>query len=108
MRDEESEIVAATHDLNDSLERTRAVWRRTGWDRTDVTRMERASDRIKTLSLGIRSDDGRGASTVERHQEFEEAERQFVTTVDAITNSAVRSCSPRTRKCRTRTGASST
>ena len=86
LRDEESEIVAATHDLNDSLERTRAVWQRTGWDRTDVTRMERASDRIKTLSLGIRSDVGRGPSIVERHQEFEAAERQFVTTVDAITN----------------------
>ena len=86
LRDEESEIVAATHDLNDSLERTRAVWQRTGWDRTDVTRMERASDRIKTLSLGIRSDGARGPSIVERHQEFEEAERQFITTVDAITN----------------------
>src|SRR5438094_8618278 len=31
MRDEESEILEATHDLNGSLERARAVWERAGW-----------------------------------------------------------------------------
>jgi signal transduction histidine kinase/CheY-like chemotaxis protein len=86
MNDEEAEIIAATHELNDSLERTRAVWRRTGWDHADITRMERASDRIKALSLGIFSDGGRGSSIVGRHQELEDAERQFVTIVDAVTN----------------------
>src|SRR2546425_7313953 len=86
MRDEESEILDATKALNASLERTRAVWERAGWDRSEIERMERASDRIKALSLGIRSDGGRGPSIVRRHQEFEDAQRQFVTLVDAVTN----------------------
>src|SRR5712691_3656143 len=86
MRDEETEILDATKALNASLERTRAMWERAGWDRSEIERMERASDRIKALSLGIRSDGGRGPSIVQRHQEFEDAERQFVTLVDAVTN----------------------
>ena len=86
MRDEESEVLDATKALNASLERTRAVWERAGWDRSEIERMERAGDRIKALSLGIRSDGGRGPSIVQRHQEFQDAERQFVTLVDAVTN----------------------
>jgi signal transduction histidine kinase/CheY-like chemotaxis protein len=86
MRDEEGEILAATRALNDSLERAREIWDRAGWDRSEIARMQRASDRIKALSLGIRSDGGRGPSIVQRHQEFEAAGREFVTIVDAVTN----------------------
>jgi signal transduction histidine kinase/CheY-like chemotaxis protein len=86
MRDEEGEILAATRALNDSLERAREIWDRAGWDRSEIARMERASERIKALSLGIRSDGGRGPSIVQRHQEFEAAGREFVTIVDAVTN----------------------
>ena len=86
MRDEESEILAATRDLNQSLERARAVWERAGWDRGEITEMQRASDRIKALSLGLRSDGGRGPSIVQRHQDFEAAGRDFVTVMDTITN----------------------
>ena len=86
MRDEESEILEATRQLNDSLEKTRVVWERAGWDPAEIARMQRASDRIKALSLGIRSDGGRGPSIVDRHQEFDAAERDFVEIVDAITS----------------------
>jgi len=86
MRDEEGEILAATRALNESLDRARKVWERAGWDRSEIARMQLASDRIKTLSLGIRADGGRGPSIVERHQEFEAAGREFVTIVDAVTN----------------------
>ena len=86
MRDEEGEIVDATRDLNDSLARTRIVWERAGWERSEIEEMRRASDRIKALSLGLRSDGGRGPSIIERHKEFEEAERRFVSIVDGITN----------------------
>src|SRR5439155_19116750 len=86
MRDEEGEILAATRALNDSLERAREIWDRAGWDRSEIARMQRASERIKALSLGIRSDGGRGPSIVERHQEFEAAGREFVTIVDAVTS----------------------
>src|ERR1041384_3169218 len=47
--------------------------------------MQRASDRIKALSLGIRSDGGIGPSILQRHQEFDAAGRDFVTLVDDIT-----------------------
>jgi len=86
MRDEEVEVLAATGALNDSLERAREVWDRAGWDRSEIARMQRASERIKALSLGIRSDGGRGPSIVQRHQEFEAAGREFVTIVDAVTH----------------------
>src|SRR4051812_23380745 len=85
MVDEQREIVAATQSLNDSLERARMVWDRAGWDRSDITQMERASDRIKALSLGIRSDGGNRAAIVDRHRQFESAGRDFVTIVDAVT-----------------------
>jgi signal transduction histidine kinase/CheY-like chemotaxis protein len=85
MRDEESEILDATRQLNDSLEKTRVVWQRAGWDPSEIARMQRASDRIKALSLGIRADGGRGPSIIERHQEFEVAQHEFVEIVDTIT-----------------------
>jgi len=85
MRDEESDILDATRALNDSLAKTRVVWERAGWDRAEITQMQQASDRITALSLGIRSDGGRGPSIVERHQEFDTAERDFVQLLDAIT-----------------------
>ena len=65
MRDEESEILDATRDLNESLDRARLVWERAGWDREEIAEMQRASDRIKALSLGLRSDGGRGPSIVQ-------------------------------------------
>jgi signal transduction histidine kinase/DNA-binding response OmpR family regulator len=86
MRDEEREIVDATRALNDGLTQARTVWERAGWDRAEIARMEAASDRIKALSLGIRADDSSGASIIQRHQDFEEAERAFVAIVDAIAN----------------------
>jgi len=86
LRDEEAEILAATRALNDSLERAREVWDGAGWDRSEIARMEEASDRIKALSLGIRSDGGRGPSIVQRHQDFEAAGRDFVTILDAVTS----------------------
>jgi signal transduction histidine kinase/CheY-like chemotaxis protein len=86
MRAEEREIVDATRALNDGLSRARTVWERAGWDRAEVARMEEASDRIKALSLGIRADDGSRVSIIQRHQDFEDAERAFVAIVDAITN----------------------
>ncbi len=86
MRDEEGEILDATRQLNDSLEKTRVVWARAGWDPAEIARMQRASDRIKALSLGIRSDGGRGPSIIDRHQEFDAAQREFVQIVDAITS----------------------
>ena len=85
MRDEEAEIVQATRELNAALDRTRAIWERAAWDRSEVTNMQRASDRIKALSLGIRSDGGIGPSILQRHQEFDAAGRDFVTLVDDIT-----------------------
>jgi signal transduction histidine kinase/DNA-binding response OmpR family regulator len=85
MRDEESDILDATRALTDSLDKTRVVWERAGWDRSEIAQMRQASDRIKALSLGIRSDGGRGPSIVERHQEFDAAERDFVQLLDAIT-----------------------
>ena len=86
MRDEESEILDATRDLNESLDRARLVWERAGWDREEIAEMQRASDRIKALSLGLRSDGGRGPSIVQRHQDFETAGRDFVSLMDRITN----------------------
>jgi len=86
MRDEEGEILEATRALNDNLDKTRVVWERAGWDRAEIEQMRRASDRIKALSLGIRADGGRGPSIVERHQEFDAAQRDFVQLVDAITS----------------------
>ena len=85
MRDEEGDILDATRALTDSLDKTRVVWERAGWDRSEIAQMQQASDRIKALSLGIRSDGGRGPSIVERHQEFDAAERDFVQLLDAIT-----------------------
>jgi signal transduction histidine kinase/CheY-like chemotaxis protein len=85
MRDEESDILDATRALTDSLDKTRVVWERAGWDRSEIAQMQQASDRIRALSLGIRSDGGRGPSIVERHQEFDAAERDFVQLLDAIT-----------------------
>jgi signal transduction histidine kinase/CheY-like chemotaxis protein len=85
MRDEEGDIIDATRVLNDTLDKTRVVWERAGWDRAEIARMQRASDRIKALSLGIRSDGGRGPSIVERHQDFDAAQHDFVDIVDAIT-----------------------
>src|SRR5436190_13118404 len=86
MRDEESEILDATRELNDGLGRARVVWERAGWDRGEIAEMQRASDRIKALSLGLRSDGGRGPSIVQRHQDFEAAGREFVSIMDRITN----------------------
>ena len=84
MRDEEAEILDATRLLNDNLDKTRVVWERAGWDRAEIEGMQRGSDRIKALSLGIRADGGRGPSIIERHQEFDAAQRDFVQLVDAI------------------------
>jgi len=86
MRDEESEILDATRDLNERLDRARLVWERAGWDREEIAEMQRASERIKALSLGLRSDGGRGPSIVQRHQDFETAGRDFVSLMDRITN----------------------
>ena len=86
MRDEESEILDATRELNDGLARARVVWERAGWDRAEIAEMQRASDRIKALSLGLRSDGGRGPSIVQRHQDFEAAGREFVNVMDRITS----------------------
>ena len=85
MREEEGEILEATRALTDGLEKTRVVWERAGWARSEIDQMQRASDRIKALSLGIRSDGGRGPSIIQRHQEFDAAEREFVQIVDAVT-----------------------
>jgi hypothetical protein len=60
MHDEENEIVAATSDLNSSLDQIRVVWERAGWDRAEIADMQRASERIKALGVGLRSDGARG------------------------------------------------
>jgi len=39
MRNEEGEILDATRQLNDSLEKTRVVWERAGWDPAEIVRM---------------------------------------------------------------------
>ncbi len=85
MHDEENEIVAATSDLNSSLDQIRVVWERAGWDRAEIADMQRASERIKALGVGLRSDGARGPSIVQRHQDFEAAGRDFVAIVDRIT-----------------------
>ena len=86
MRDEELQIIEASRDFDDSLQRMRGVWKRTGWDPAAIERIDRAGARLKELSLGIRSDGGRGPSILQRKQQFEDAERTFIAVVDAVRN----------------------
>jgi signal transduction histidine kinase/CheY-like chemotaxis protein len=86
MREEEAQILNATGTLNESLERTRTVWQRTGWDPKEFAAMEDAANRVKALSIGIRADGDHGPSIVQRHQDLEDAQHRFVSIVDAVTN----------------------
>src|SRR5690242_607562 len=86
LRDEELEIVEATRDLNDSLGRARQVWARAGWDRAEIEKMDHAARQIQTLSALVRASDSQAPTMAQHHQEFEDAEREFLTTVDAVTN----------------------
>jgi HAMP domain-containing protein len=85
MRDEELEIIEATRDFDDSLQRIRTIWKRAGWDSAAVEEIDRAGARIKTLGLGIRSDGGRGPSVLQRKEAFDDAERSFISVVDRVT-----------------------
>jgi signal transduction histidine kinase/CheY-like chemotaxis protein len=85
MRDEENGMARAARELNNSIEQIRVVWERAGWNRSDITEMQHASDRIEALSVGLRSDGWRGSSIVQRHEDFEAAGREFVTIVDRVT-----------------------
>ena len=85
MRNEEAEIIEATRDLNDSLQRITIIWKRTDWNPSSITSIATASARITALSLGIRADGGRGPSVLQRQQEFEDAEHRFIDVVDAVT-----------------------
>jgi len=84
MRDEELQLLEATRDFDDSLQHMRAIWLRAGWDPVAIEDIARAGARIKELSLGIRSDGGRGPSILQRKQQFEEAEQAFITIVDTV------------------------
>jgi signal transduction histidine kinase/DNA-binding response OmpR family regulator len=86
MRNEELEIIEATRDLNDSLQRMAVIWARTDWNRSSIASIETASVRLKALSLGIRADGGRGPSVLQRQQEFEDAEHRFIDVVDTVTS----------------------
>ena len=86
MRDEELQLLEATRDFDDSVRRMRVIWKRTGWDPSGLENIDRAGARVKQLSLGIRSDGGRGPSILQRKQQFEEAEHQFTASVDAVIN----------------------